>query len=169
MAKSEAQMGEFVASINGPELASDSFEVPSAGTLEAKLLSMLCTARPRVAAVPESAQALASGDEARRVFERASKSVALVSIDAGFQGSAVALHVLDDGYVEFATNCHVLPGAKKFVVIQRDTAAGSGEWARSGVPRVDELHAQSREVFDVARDQRQVVLQGAPGLRSPPV
>lgn len=31
---------------------------------------------------------------------------------------------------------------------------------KSGVPRVDELHAQSRKILDVARHQYQIVMQG---------
>ena len=115
-------IGELVASIDGPEVESASFEVPAAGTVEARLLSMVCAARQRAVVASEPAST-SSGEEARRVFESASKSVALIGTDAGRQGSAVAIHLGDEGYVEFATNCHVLAGAKKFVVKQRDTTA----------------------------------------------
>ena len=134
-------MGELVASIDGSEVESASFEVPAAGTVEARLLNMMCAARQRAVAASEPAQAT-SGDEARRVFESASKSVVIIGTDVGRQGSAVAIHSGDDGYVEFATNCHVLAGANKFIVKQRDTSA-LGVFV-AGNPKMDACVVKAR-------------------------
>jgi serine protease Do len=56
------------------------------------------------------------------IFRLVSPSIAVIHTDSGTQGSAVAIEEVNEG-TAFATNCHVLAGAKTFTVATRNERA----------------------------------------------
>ncbi len=84
---------------------------------------------------PPVSAALSGGFDGAVVFRMVAESVAVIRTDAGTQGSAVALASIDGKGTAFATNCHVLTGAKNFTLTTKKGRAPGMLFA--GLPEHD--------------------------------